>query len=174
MNFLLENAPPPYEGTFVQTGSGQIRVELFMTGQTSSFTGSTSGQGTTVTAILGEPLNPLRTPTAANPEVRLDLCVVAPNMSSCSPTDGSGIPGAGITGTLGDAFISHVLSLPCPQVAGPCDQTPAIYFIEDARDMVNAVFASQGGQTLYVQLFINGELLQSNKDTGNVIITRDL
>lgn len=173
-NFVLENAPPPFEATFMQTGSGAISITLTVAGQTEQDGGSTSGQGTIVAVRLGGGSRPPTTPVAPNKEVRFDVCAVVLNEPSCSAIDGSSIFGVGITGTLGDAFISHQLQLPCPQGGSPCDETPAIYFLEDARQMANAVYRSTEGQELVVQLLINGETKQTSSGTGNVIISKDL
>jgi hypothetical protein len=171
-NFVLEGAPPPFEGTFLQTGSGEIVVQLTQAGGPGD-TAQTSGPGTIATVAVGPPIDPADIPPMPR-EVRFDVCAVAAGASSCSITDGTGTFGIGITGTLGDAFFSHVLQLPCPQGGQPCDATPAIYFLEAASEMANAVFRSAGGQELVAQLLVNGALKQTSSGTGNVIISKDL
>jgi hypothetical protein len=98
--------------------------------------------------------------------VRLDVCAPSTGATACSTASDPGTFGVEFTGTLGDLFTSHPLS----------GSAPSIYFLEGARDSVNAVFTrlSITGDLLLVHLYIDGQLRQTQAGTGDVVIREDL
>jgi hypothetical protein len=168
-DFYLENAQPPYSGTFtlVPPLSGDITVTLFVPGTTEvqEFTDQTSAAlGITQVTVSSGPSS-AATPPAQ--DIRFDLCVPSSTGSgACVVSGDAGVSGLPFSGSVGDAFQTHLLN----------GFTPSIYFLEGARDSVDAVFrlAPTTGQVLVARLFINGALQQTQSNTDNVIIQQDL
>jgi hypothetical protein len=172
--FFLENAAPPYQGVFTLQGGEGIDVTLTVPGQPGAGPFPTCGVGSTLTLPSGQcepgPLNATPgTPSAlpATQEIRFDVCVPSLTPGTCFTSGDVGIDRA-YSGSVGDPFQTHVLS----------GTTPSIYFLEGAQDSVNGVFtlASVTGDTLVVQLFIDGALEQtgSSATSNGVRIRQDL
>jgi hypothetical protein len=166
-DFILENAAPPYQGSFTLTSGDQITVTLTVistTGQTQVSDATVPGK-TTVNVLTGGPL-PSATPGPSSPEVRFDVCAPLPGGSACSTTTDPGTFGVLFTGSLGDDFMSHVLN----------GATPAIYFLEAPRNTANGVFMRQPftGDFLVGALFINGVLQQTQANSQSIVISQDL
>ena len=169
-NIFLEGASQPYGGTFARgSDSGDIGVQetIVTEAATDQITTTAFTNGTAPVSVVipvGAPI-PTMLP-APNPEVRFDVCIPSSSaQASCFVAGDSGIGGEGFTGSVGDAFFTHLL----------IGATPSIYFLEGARDTVNGVFhADTSGQALLVQLFINGELKDTGFGTGDVVVRHDL
>jgi hypothetical protein len=173
-DFYFENAPPPYSGTFTVTGGGNVAVTLTVTGQKSVGPLETS-DGEPLVVESGS-LTPGITPGPPRQEIRFDVCVPSVTAGTCFTSGDAGIPGLFFSGSISDASITHSLVLNAVTRALPT--TPSIYFLEGAQDSVNAVFrlAVVTGQTLVVQLFIDGALEEtgSSATSDGVHIRRDL
>jgi len=129
-DFYLENAAPPYTGTFTLVSGGDIVVTLFVRGPTEAhaFIGETSASsGITQVKVSSGPTSPA---TPAPQEIRFDVCVPLPTSATCSTTGDAGVFGLPIIGSVGDASETQLLN----------GVTPSIYFLESAQDSVNAVF----------------------------------
>ncbi len=171
-SIFLEGASMPYGGTFARAmDSGDITVQETIVpgaaagggGQVTAKAFTTSTDPVSVVLPVGAPTPTM--PVAPNPEVRFDVCVPTAGQSSCYTVGNSGTAGLGFNGSLGDAFFTHIT----------VGFTPSIYFLEGARDTVNGVFrAGTAGDVLLVQLFINGELKETESGTGDVILRQDL
>jgi hypothetical protein len=117
--------------------------------------------------------------------VRFDVCAPAPTSGSCSTTNAPGLPpvpaglfGIPYTGQIGDQYMSHLLQ-DSPTDTNPPRTTPAIYFLQNARDSANGLFGSLSGQFLQAQLFVNNQLEQTEAGTGsgtgsNIRLHKDL
>jgi hypothetical protein len=165
--FYFENAPPPYSGTFTLLSGANVHVRLFVPGTTEvhEFNADTEApEVTTVTVSSG----PSPVVTAPTQEVRFDVCVPSATPGTCFTSGDAGVPNLPFNGNLGDAFVTYLLN----------GLTPSIYFLEGARDNVNAIFrlGPVTGDALMVQLFINGALEQtgSSASSDGVIIQQDL
>lgn len=169
-NFVLENAGPPFQGSFTLVSGNQITVTIIVisgSGQT-QVSATASLPGMTATVLSGGPA-PSVTPGPSTPEVRFDVCAPVPGALNCATMQdppGVGTFGIVFTGSIGDPIISH-------QTSGT---TPTIYFFQAPQQNVNAVFTRQPltGEILQGQLFINGQLQQTVGSTGNVVIKQDL
>lgn len=162
-DFVLENAAPPYSGTFTLIDGGDIEVVLSFADQ--SITAETSGVGGPPAVVTNAttPATPLGPPAL---EVRFDVCVPSAAAGTCFGPDDSGIFGLPFNGSVGDAATTHLVN----------GSTPTIYFLESPEDSVNGVFALNPftGQSLLAQLFVNGELKQSDSDTHDVLLKENL
>jgi len=191
-DFVLENAAPPFQGIFALVGTctnsqesctadadcapastcdfgdQQITVTLTVISPTSQtqvsdatlLPGKTTAMVTTGGVVTG-------TPGPSNPEVRFDMCAPSSGAASCSTTSvPPGDFGVSFSGTLGDPITSHVVN----------GLTPSIYFLEAPQENVNLVLdrVPFTGAELVVQLFINGQLRQSQSNNGDVVIREDL
>jgi hypothetical protein len=163
--FFFEDAAPPYQGIFTLQGGERIDVTLTVPGQLSAGPFPTCGVGSTLTLPSGRcepgPLNATPgTPPArpATQEIRFDVCVPLVTPGACFTSGDVGIDKS-YTGSVGDASQTHLLS----------GTTPSIYFLEGAQDNVNAIFrlTQVTGDTLVVQLFIDGALEQTDSKTGS-------
>lgn len=181
-NFVLENAAPPYVGSFTLTSGDQITVTLSVIGQfgqtqvsDATAVGKPTATVVTCTASTNPPTNnppgcsvPTN-PPPSNPEARIDVCAPFTVPGSCSTTSTTGDVGAfGVlfSGTLGDLFTSHVL----------IGATPTIYFLEAPQDSVNAVFVRQviTGDLLVASLFFNGVFQQTQATANQVVLSQDV
>ncbi len=160
-DFVLENATPPYSGTFTLKTGGDIVVVMSFADQT--ITGQTSGIGTQARVSNGTSGS---TPGPASPEVRFDVCAPSASPTTCFQPDDSGIFGLPFSGTIGDASTTHLVN----------GVTPSIYFLEGAQNNVSGVFALNPftGQNLLAQLFLDGQLKQSESGSHDVLVNENL
>lgn len=160
-DFVLENAMPPYSGTFTLKDGGDIDVVMSFADQT--ITGQTSGIGTQARVSSGTTGS---TPVSTSPEVRFDVCAPSASPTNCFQPDDSGIFGLPFSGTIGDANTTHLIN----------GITPSIYFLEGAEDNVSGVFALNPftGQNLLTQLFVDGQLKQSESGSHDVLVKENL
>ncbi len=178
-NFVLENAAPPYMGSFTLTSGDQITVTLSVIGQfgqtqvsDATAVGKATATVVTCTASTNPPTNNLpgcpvpTNPPPSNPEARIDVCAPFTLPGSCSTTGAVGAFGVLFTGTLGDLFTSHTLS----------GATPTIYFLEAPQDSVNAVYVRQviTGDLLVASLFFNGVFQQTQANAQDVVLSQDV
>jgi len=164
-SIVLENASPPYTATVARTGTVDFDVTLSvssMTGGTDvTITESTSPDTPEVTVSSGQ------TASLGNisPEVRFDVCSPSQGASTCFTASDSGFFTSFFTGTLGDAFTTHVFN----------GGTPAIYFLDAAQDNVSAVFTSNpSGTFLRVELYVDGQQRTTSSGTQNVLVNQDI
>ncbi|MBP1686872.1 MAG: hypothetical protein H6Q33_3015 [Deltaproteobacteria bacterium] len=160
-DFYLEGAAPPYGGTFTLApdSPGGLDVVLTVTGESEQ----------TATADAARPRAIVGSTAAAAPprqEVRFHVCLPLSDFSTCFGSNDPGVFGVTFNGSVGDPFNTYLLF----------GTTPSIYYLEDARDTVNGVFAIQPstGQTLVAQLFINGNLIQTESGTHDVLLKESL
>lgn len=169
-NFALENAGPPFVGSFTLVSGAQITVTVTVisgSGQT-VVSATTTQPGTAATVLSGGPA-PSVTPGPSTPEVRFDVCTPLAGASNCATMQdppGVGTFGFVFNGSIGDEVLSH-------QTSGT---TPTIYFFQAPQQNVNAVFRPQTftGAILQAQLFINGQLQQTVRSSQEALIKQDL
>jgi len=188
-DFALENAGSPFEGLFrligvcsnnqaqcsvdsecapagsCDLGGQQITVTLTVISginQTQVSDATAPGKPTAMVAIGALPAGV--TPLPAHPEVRFDVCAPLPGRATCSTKTGDGTFGALFSGSFGDPFISYLTS----------GATPTIYFYRAPQSNINSVLTRLPLALLGVQLFINGELKETQVGSGEVIISQDL
>jgi len=166
-HIVLENAQTAYGGRFTRgDGSPDLNVTLSLVSAASqtSVSDSTLGQKDTASvAIGGAPPDPGDRDTS---EVRFHICVPSPDSDACFSDTGSGTPGIPFTGTIGDAFSSHLIN----------GTTPSVYFLQGAKDTVNAAITRLGstGPSLRAELYIDGALKDTDTGTGDLIFREDL
>lgn len=169
-NIFLEGASMPYGGSFARPAdSGDITVQETIVTETGvdQITTQAFTTGTDpVTVVIPQGAPVPTTPVPPNPEVRFDVCVPSTaGQASCYAGGDSGVPGIAFNGSVGDAFFTHLV----------LGTTPSMYFLEGARDSVNGVFrANTAGQQLLVQMFIDGQLKETESGTGDVVVRKDL
>jgi hypothetical protein len=179
-SFVLENAAPPYRGSFKRPANGaEITVTVTVIAQiaeTEPAQDTTPAKDTvrvscdrvtnTTLGILCVPVATDPSPApAANPEVRFDVCALLPGTGSCSTTDDPpGLFGIPFSGTLGDLLTSHAVD----------GLTPRIFFLEGAQHNTAARFLAATSQILEAQLFVNGQLQSPTAIGSDVTIQKDL
>ncbi|MFQ5665118.1 MAG: hypothetical protein ACE5I7_01675 [Candidatus Binatia bacterium] len=178
-SFVVEDAPPPYEATFVRTGDAEIAVTLSVVSETAETQVSdrSTASKDTATVAIGSSAAPVGTPTAPKLEVRFNICAPAGDTGSCFTPEDSGLFGVGFTGTVGDAFTTSILPVPCTvNSTASCSQAPTILFLEGARESVNAVFARAPftGEDLRVELLLNGNVKATTAGPRDVVIREEL
>lgn len=160
-DFYLEGAAPPYGGTFALApdSPGGFDVVLTVTGQ--------SEQTATADAAHSQ-VSVGSTAAAAPPqqEIRFHVCLPLFDFSTCFGSSDPGVFGVTFNGSVGDPFNTYLLF----------GTTPSIYYLEGARNTVNGVFALQPstGQNLVAQLFINGQLIQTESGAHDVLLKENL
>jgi len=87
----------------------------------------------------------------------------------------SGSQNIGFSATLGDQKDTNITA--CAVASDIC-RTPAIFFLEDAHDIVSGVFSKFADQDpssgFQVDLYVNDSVADSGSSTQNVIVSRDL
>jgi hypothetical protein len=178
--FVLENARQPVRAVFVNVDDSvdpadAMRVDLFF-GLNLQATEADVAPGECAT-VAGDPLNP-PDPQVRPPEVRIEVCSRPPSGNRNAPCD-SDEPDAGVAffASLGDIKASNLTSCQILPVAESC-RTTATFFIEDARQIVSAVFSKLGGQDpdtiLRAELYVDGNLKDVDTSSGTVIVQQDL
>jgi len=174
-NFALENACPPFRGSFTLLSGDQITATVIVisgSGQT-QMSDTATQPGTTAIVSANPPQSgcsaPSGIPGPSTPEVRFDFCAPLPGELNCATMQdppGIGTFGVAFSGSIGDEIFSHTSS----------GTTPTIYFYQAPQENINAVFARQPftGEILQGQLYINGELQQTVGSDHNVVIKQDL
>jgi hypothetical protein len=166
-HIVLENAQPAYGARFTRgDGSPDVNVTLSVvsaSNQTSVTDSTLAAKDTATVAIGGLPPDPNDRETS---EVRFHVCVPSPDRDACFSDTGSGTPGIPFTGTIGDAFSSHLIN----------GTTPSVYFLQNAQDTVNAAITRLGstGPALRVELYIDGTLEDIDTGSGDLIFREDL
>ena len=165
-SFFLEQAKPPWTGTFQRTGSNEIQVTLLETANTMQVK-TTTADNPTITLVLGGGGGPPGTPTRGNPEVRFDACALNVEIPTCA--DAANIPdallfGRGLNASVGDPAVTRLMT----------GTAPAILFFEGATDSALGVFTSIGVYTVHAQLYVNGQLEDNQFGTTNVILKATL
>jgi hypothetical protein len=171
--FLVANAPPPYQARFawVEDGcpdtSGVLQVSGFEVQGPSAEPQVLSAAQPAVTVVLRIDVDtPLSTEIEGTP-VRFEVCSPVDANSAC----GGGPTGRAFTGNIGDAFTSHILS---QLESNDAATTPAIIFLEDARDRVSGIFRGLTDQRLRGELYIDGDLEDEQNSDGDVVLDSDL
>jgi len=170
-NIVLENAAPPYEGRFIRAGDSDISVRLIRipaTGLTETDVTDETGIGKDTAVVAATELGVVAaTPAVPNPEVRFNVCAPFDRVSNCFPDQGTnGLP---FNGTLGDAFVTRLIGASTRFTP----TTPSIYFLEGARDSVNAVLRGTG-YLLRIELVVNQQIRQTGTGGGDVVVRQDL
>jgi hypothetical protein len=192
IDFVVEGANPPYSASFTRTSAvgHEIRVELSFDPAAGLGGDLVDSKVTSATVdhvtVLSAPGPVPRLPAL---ETRVDVCSIASGSPSCLTTDTIGKqpvtdPGAFgpiFSGTIGDAFGTHVITGPLRCMGITCTNvlpsSPTIYFLEGAQESVTAVYTPLTlGQTMVARLYLNGVFTQGEAGaTGSdVIIRKDL
>lgn len=175
--FLVANGPPPYEARFTwdaTTGpggcpdiSGVIDVSGFEVQGTSAEVQTLSAANPAVVVRLRADVpGPVAAEVESKP-VRFEVCSPPASDAGC----GGGPIGREFTGNIGDAFVSHILS---ELESNDSATTPAVVFLENARDRVSGIFRGLTDQLLRGELYIDDELVDAQNSTGDVVLDKDL
>lgn len=171
--FLLANAPPPYEARFawVEAGcpdtSGVMQVGGFEVQGPSAEPQVLSAANPVVDVVLRIDVDAPISGEIGRTPVRFEVCSPVDAVSPC----GGGPTGRAFTGNIGDAFVSHILSQLESKDAAT---TPAIIFLEDARDRVSGIFRGLTDQRLRGELYIDGDLADEHNSDADVVLDSDL
>jgi hypothetical protein len=176
--FVLENAFQPVRAVFVNVDDSpdpeSMRVDLYFgTNLQATVPSIPPGECTTVTGEPGEIPDPV-----VGREVRIEVCSRPPDGDRDAPCE-SDVPDAGVAffASLGDITATNLTSCQILPVAESC-RTEATFFIEDAKEIVSAVFSKLSGQDpdsiLRAELYVNGELDDVDTGTGDVIVEQVL
>lgn len=171
-SILLANGPPPYRARFdwVASGCPDVSGRILVSAM--------EVQGPQAEAQWLDPTTPtatvhLRANAGAVAErrdrrrVRFEICALDGRGEQCA----DGVSGRVFTGTIGDARLSHILSV---LEANDAPTTPATLFLEHARDRVSGQFSGSIGQVLRAELYIDDRLEALQIATRNVVVASDL
>ena len=158
---VMENALQPVSAVF-RNAEGQldpITVSLFLgnvlrrTVEIAPGTSATVGEGTPVPNVIG-------------PDVRFEIS------STTGPEN------VGFDVSIGDLYDTNVTNCNIRPVAVEFCSTPAMFFLEDARETITGIFTKLGGQdedaVFKVDLFVNGAFVESGSGRDDVVIEHDL
>jgi len=186
LNIFLENVVPPYTGVFRRVAGSDITVTVSFTGppgfETNSQTDTTTpARDTASVSVKLAGATPVPSPPAQNPEIRVDICAPRPGIP-CSlfssstgqtPPPDFGFTGISFVGSVGDANFTHILGT-IGNGTPPVD-TPSIVFLNGATDSVEADARSPSkDQVFQVQLFIDGQLRDSETGNTDVVVKTNL
>ncbi len=104
----------------------------------------------------------------ADPDVRFEVCAPLTG-DTCSVAGKAGDPpntiyGRFVSGSVGDIASTFLVS----------DETPAVYFLNSAKDNVSAVVGASDDEPVQLQLLVDNRVVDSDHGRGDVLIRRDL
>lgn len=104
----------------------------------------------------------------ADPDVRFEVCAPLSG-ETCSVAGKAGDPpntvyGRFVSGSVGDIASTFLVG----------DETPAVYFLNRAKDNVSAVIGAADDEPVQLQLYIDNQLEDSDQGSGDVLIRRDI
>lgn len=173
MTLLLANSPPPYRGRFAWTAedcpdvSGQIVVSALEVQGPSAEPQALDAANPSVTVDLRRDVAGPLAADVEQPRVRFEVCAPPTREEGCTAS----LSGRVFTGTMGDARLSHILSV---LEANDAATTPAILFLEGPRDRVSGLFRGATGQLLRGELYVNDVLVDVGLSTGDVVLQDDI
>lgn len=176
--FVLENALQPVRAVFVNVNDSpspeSMRVDLYFgTNLQATAPEVPPGECVTVTGEPGRVPDPV-----VGREVRIEVCSRAPDGDRNAPCE-SDYPDAGVAffASVGDIKATNLTSCQILPVAESC-RTRATFFIEDAKEVVSAVFSKLGAQDpnsiMRAELYVNGRLEDVSTGSGDIIVQHDL
>jgi hypothetical protein len=161
VGFFLENAAPPYAASFTWIDGAEADVALIIAGETIQISPVRLGPDNVGSLEIfggGGGRDELAI-DPGDPEIRLEVFAD---------------PGTLFQGTIGDFFISYDVGLSSDDDERLQPRAPAIIFFEDARETVSAVFRNANDLDITIQLFVDGELKESDTSQKDAIVKRNL
>jgi len=171
--FVLANAQPPFAGRFdwVDAGcadsSGRLEVRGVEVQGPASETRFLDASAPSVTIQLRRDASAPISTLLDSPRVRVEVCSPLEGADDCV----GGFSGRLFTGTIGDAFVSHIIGL---SETDDASTTPSVVFVERPRDRVSGIFRGAFGQLLRAELYVDDQLEDLGISFGDVILTDDL
>jgi hypothetical protein len=176
--FVLENAFQPVRAVFVNVDDSpdpeSMRVDLYFgTNLQATAPDVPPGECVTVTGEPGRVPDPV-----VGRQVRIEVCSRAPDGNRNAPCE-SDYPDAGVAffASLGDIQATNLTSCQILPVAESC-RTRATFFIEDAKEIVSAVFSKLSGQNpnsiMRAELYVNDRLENVDTGSGDIIVQHTL
>jgi hypothetical protein len=159
VGFFLDNAAPPYGASFEWLAGAEADIALIVSGRTIQISPERLGPSNDgpVEIRTNDP-SPLAVRTD-RPEILFEV---------------SANPGTLFQGTVGDFFTSYDVGFSVDDDERLQARAPAYIFFENARETISAVMRNANGLEITVDLYINGELKDSDTANKDAIIKRDL
>lgn len=161
VGFFLDNAAPPYGASFLWLDGAEADIALIVTGRTIQISQERLGPNNigpvevmTIDSDRGSfGVGPGR------PEVRFE--VIAD-------------PGTLFQGTVGDFFTSYDVGFTVDDDERLQARAPAYIWFEEPRETVSAVVSNANRLEITINLYVNGELVESDTSSDDAIVKRDL
>lgn len=160
VGFFLDNAAPPYGARFIWRSGAEADIALVVSGRTVQVSPIRLGPDHPTVELMSVPPDgeTLATETA-RPEIRIEVFAD---------------PGTLFQGTVGDFFTSYDIGFTFDDDERSQARAPAIIFFEDARETISAVVRNANQLEITINLYINGDLTQSDTSTKDAIVSKDL
>jgi hypothetical protein len=160
VGFFLDNAAPPYGASFRWLAGSEADIALIVSGRTIQVSPIRLGPDNEVVELKSIPPNgeTLATETQ-RPEVRLEVFAD---------------PGTLFQGTVGDFFTSYDIGFTFDDDERSEARAPAFIFFERPRETISAVVRNANQLEITINLYINGELTQSDTSQKDAIVKKDL
>lgn len=171
--FILENAFQPTSGTFevLADQTNPVDIDLFL-GTLPARNVQDLFPGECADVATGGEVD-----AQPNPEYRVEICGSIgnpPDGARCGDFDDAFV---GFSLSVGDSRGSNVSSCSLRLVSEAC-RTPATLFVEEPKDRIDAIIDSLTNENrdavLTVELYIDGELVDSSHGHRNVQVSKDL
>jgi hypothetical protein len=171
VGFFLDNASPPYGASFRWIAGAQADIALIVSGQTIQLSRERLGPNNAGPCPEGSPEQgcvEIKTIDrdggtfgigSGNPEIRLEV---------------SADPGTLFQGTVGDFYTSYDVGFTVDDDERLQARAPAYIFFENARETISAVVRNANQLSVTIDLYIDGELKDSDTANKDAIVKRDL
>ena len=159
VGFFLDNAAPPYGASFKWLAGSEADVVLIVSGRTLQISPERLGPGNTGSLEIrsGDPGELADLPD--KPEVRFEV---------------DANPGTLFQGTVGDFYTSYDVGFTVDDDERLQARAPAYIFFENPRETVSATVRNANGLEITINLYVNGNLTESDTASKDAIVKHDL
>ncbi len=160
VGFFLDNAAPPYGAKFRWLDGAEADVALIVSGRTVQVSPIRLGPDNPEVELRSRPSQGeelAREPR--QPEVRLEVFAS---------------PGTLFQGTVGDFFTSYDIGFTFDDDERSAARAPAYIFFERPKETISAVVRNANQLEITLNLYINGDLIQSETSKKDAIVQKDL
>jgi hypothetical protein len=160
VGFFLDNAAPPYGAKFRWLDGAEADVALIVSGRTVQVSPIRLGPDNPEVELRSRPARGEMLATETRrPEVRFEVFAD---------------PGTLFQGTVGDFFTSYDVGFSFDDDERSEARAPAVIFFERPRETISAVVRNANQLEITLNLYINGELTESDTSRDDAIVQEDL
>ena len=161
LGFYLDNAAPPYGASFRWISGAEADIALIVSGRTiqvSQIRLGPNNNGVPVELMSNPPPGTMLATELAQPDTRVDIVAT---------------PGTVFQGTVGDFFTSYEVGFTVDDDERLQPMAPAYIFFENPRETISAVARNANHLEITVNLYVNGNLVQSDTSSKDAVVKHD-